>query len=69
MLVSRHLTGCIRTSSNVVADWLPLHSKNGVEPNGSTAQFQQALFLFDGDFSGLNDRKNGIALFEIHSLH
>ena len=27
------------------------------------------LFLFDGDFGGLNYRKNCIALFEIHSLH
>ena len=27
------------------------------------------LFLFDGDFGGLDYRKDGIALFEIHSLH
>ena len=27
------------------------------------------LFLFDGDFGGLNYRKDGVALFEIHSLH
>jgi hypothetical protein len=69
MLASRHLTGRIRTSSNVVADWLPLHFKNGVERNGSTRQFQRALFLFDGDFGRLNYRKDGVALFEIHSFH
>jgi hypothetical protein len=28
-----------------------------------------ALFLFDGHFGRLNGRKDGIALFEIHSLH
>jgi hypothetical protein len=29
----------------------------------------EGLFLFDGHFGRLNDRKDGIALFEIHSLH
>ena len=30
---------------------------------------KERLFLFDGDFGGLNYRKDGIALFEIHSLY
>ena len=30
---------------------------------------KEGLFLFDGHFGRLNDRKDGIALFEIHSLH
>jgi hypothetical protein len=30
---------------------------------------KQGLFLFDGYFGRLNYRKDGIALFEIHSLH
>jgi len=27
------------------------------------------LFLFDRHFGGLNYRKDGVSLFEIHSLH
>lgn len=27
------------------------------------------LFFFDGDFGRLDDRKDGVALFQIHSLH
>jgi hypothetical protein len=30
---------------------------------------KERLFLFDGDFGRLNYRKDGIALFEIHSLY
>ena len=30
---------------------------------------KEGLFLFDGYFGRLNYRKDGIALFEIHSLH
>src|SRR4029077_14583071 len=30
---------------------------------------KQGLFLFDGYFGRLNYREDGIALFEIHSLH
>jgi hypothetical protein len=29
---------------------------------------EEGLFLFDGDSGRLNYRKNGVALFEIHSL-
>ena len=52
---------------------------NGVPPRAllrvtqsqgpDTAGTTEWLFLFDGDFGGLDYRKDGIALFEIHSLH
>ena len=30
---------------------------------------KEGLFLFDGYFGGLNYRKDGVSLFNIHSLH
>ena len=41
------------------------------DPANSSAagKDKERLFLFDGYFGRLNYRKDGIALFEIHSLH
>jgi len=41
------------------------------DPANSSAarKDKEGLFLFDGYFGRLNYRKDGIALFEIHSLH
>jgi len=38
-------------------------------PTMSRRSVEEGLFLFDGRFGRLDDRKNGVALFEIHSLH
>jgi hypothetical protein len=38
-------------------------------PTISRRSVEKGLFLFDGHFCRLNDCKDRIALFEIHSLH
>jgi len=38
-------------------------------PTMSRRSVEEGLFLFDGGFGGVDYRKDGVALFEIHSLH
>jgi hypothetical protein len=45
--------------------------ESSIAPSGSetnTSQAGDSLFLLDKNFGRLNDRKNGIALFEFHPL-
>jgi hypothetical protein len=37
-------------------------------PTMSRRRVEEGLFLFDGDFGRFDYRKNGVTLFEIHSL-
>jgi hypothetical protein len=43
-------------------------NENKISHGSGRRKLNEVLFLFNGDFGRFNYRKNGIALFEIHSL-
>jgi hypothetical protein len=66
-LVRQYKCRWSRTTSGDNGDDWPT-SEIDLEGCMTSASGDEGLFLFDGDFGRLNYRKNGIALFEIHSL-